>query len=74
MENNKSYSTELEVGKKKVKIIFEIPYTADAKDTDRFEQMLKSMYLNKIQTGSLQSGLSAGPFLTPRGKGEISHE
>lgn len=74
MENNKSYSTELEVGRKKVKIIFEIPCTVDAKDADRFEQMLKSMYLNKIQTVSLQSGLSAEPFLTPSGKGEMSHE
>lgn len=52
MENVETYSEELEIGKKKVKITLEFPYTVDPKDADRFEHMLKEVYLNKIQNGS----------------------
>lgn len=51
MENMETYSKEVELGKKKVKITLEFPCTADPKDTDRFEHMLKEVYLDKIQKG-----------------------
>ena len=46
-----TYSEKVEIGKKKVKITLEFPYTVDPKDADRFEHMLKEVYLNKIQKG-----------------------
>jgi hypothetical protein len=54
IEKFETYSEELEVNKKKVKITLEFPYTVDPKDAKRFEHMLKSLYLNKIKTGSLK--------------------
>ena len=84
MENMETSSQELEVSKnKKIKITLEFPYKADPRDVKQFEHMLKSIYLNKIQTGSLQKGLSAVPFPSPNGKtgkcetssqGGIGHE
>lgn len=74
MENMETYSEELKIGKKKVKITIEFPYTVEPKDADRFEHMLKEVYLNKLQKGSLQSSLQAISFLTPKGKGGMNHE
>lgn len=74
MENMETYSEEVEIGKKKVRITLEFPYTVDPKDADRFEHMLKEVYLNKIQKGSLQSSLQAVSFPTPRGKCEINSQ
>lgn len=73
-DNMETYSEELEIGKKKVRITLEFPYTVDPKDADRFEHMLKEVYLNKIQKGSLQSSLQAVSFPTPRGKCEINSQ
>lgn len=53
--NLDAYSEELEIGKKKVRITLEFPYTVDPKDADRFEHMLKEVYMNKIQKGSLRN-------------------
>ena len=67
-----TYSEEVEIGKKKVRITLEFPYKDDPKDADRFEHMLKEVYLNKIQKGSLQSKIQAVSFPTPTGKCETS--
>ena len=72
MQNMETYSEEVEIGKKKVKITLEFPYTVDPKDADRFEHMLKEIYMNKIKKGSVQSSLNAVPFPTPEGKCEVS--
>lgn len=74
MENMETYSEELEIGKKKVKITLEFPYTVDPKDADRFEHMLKDVYMNNLQKGYLQSGSQAVSFPIPRGKGGMNHE
>lgn len=68
MENMETYSEELEIGKKKVRITLEFPCTVDPKDADRFEHMLKEVYLNKIQKGSLQSNFQAVSFPTSKGE------
>lgn len=68
MENMETYSEEVEIGKKKVRITLEFPHTVDPRDADRFEHMLKEVYLNKIQKGSLQSNFQAVSFPTPEGK------
>lgn len=57
--NMETYSREQTIGKKKVKITLEFPHTVDPKDADRFEHMLKEIYLNKIQTGYLQTSFHA---------------
>ena len=62
MENMDTYSKEAELGKKKVKITLEFPRTVDPKKADRFEHMLKEIYLNKIQKGYLQSRFHAVSF------------
>ena len=46
----------------------------DPKDVDRFEHILKEVYLNKIQKGSLQSDFQAVSFPTPKGKCETSSQ
>lgn len=74
MENMETYSEELEIGKKKVRITLEFPYTVDPKDADRFEHMVKDVYMNNLQKGYLQSGSQAVSFPIPRGKGGMSHE
>ena len=74
MENMETYSEELEIGKKKVRITLEFPYTVDPKDADRFEHMVKDVYMNNLQKGYLQSGAQAVSFPIPRGKGGMSHE
>lgn len=74
MENMETYSKEIEIGKKKVKITLEFPCTVEPKDADRFERMLKEVYLNKIQRGSLQRSLHAVSFPTPKGKCETSSQ
>lgn len=68
MQNMETYSREIMQGNKKVHITLEFPYTVDPKDADRFEHMLKEVYLSKIQKGSLQRGLQAVSFPTPKGK------
>lgn len=68
MENMETYSEEVEIGKKKVRITLEFPYTVEPKDAERFEHMLKEVYLNKIQKGSLQSNFQAVSFPTPKGE------
>ena len=73
-DNMETYSEELEIGKKKVKITIEFPYTVDPRDADRFEHMLKEVYLNKLQKGSLQSDFQAVSFPTPKGKCETSSQ
>ena len=75
--NMETYSTEQTIGKKKVKITLEFPHTVDPKDADRFEHILKAIYLNKIQTGSLQRSFQAVSFPSPNGEntqGGMSHE
>lgn len=57
--NMETYSREQTIGKKRVKITLEFPYTVDPKDADRFEHMLKEIYLNKIQKGYLQTSFHA---------------
>lgn len=74
MENMETYSEELEIGKKKVRITLEFPYTVDPKDADRFEHMLKDVYMNKLQKGYLQSGSQAVSFPIQKGKGGMNHE
>lgn len=74
MENMETYSEEVEIGKKKVRITLEFPYTVEPKDAERFEHMLKEVYLNKIQKGSLQSNFQAVSFPTPKGKCETSSQ
>lgn len=49
MEDMETYSEELEIGKKKVRIILEFPCTVESKDISFFEHMLKEIYLNKMQ-------------------------
>lgn len=49
MEDVETYSEELEIGKKKVRITLEFPYTVDPKDINFFEHMIKEVYLNKMQ-------------------------
>lgn len=68
MENMDTYSKEVEIGKKKVRITLEFPCTVDPKDSDRFEHMLKEVYLNKLQKGSLQSNSQAVSFPIPKGE------
>lgn len=63
-----THSQELEVGKKKVKITIEFPCTVDPKDADRFEHMLKEIYMNKIQKEYLQTSFHAVPCPPPKGK------
>ena len=72
MQNMETYSQEIVQENKKVQITLEFPYTVDPKDVKRFEHMLKEVYLNKIQKGSLQRSLQAVSFPTPRGKCESS--
>ena len=72
MENMETYSEEVEVGKKKVKITLEFPYTVDPSDAARFEYMLKEIYLNKIKIGSVQRSLNAVSFPTLKGQCESS--
>mgnify|MGYP004487209449 CR=1 FL=1 len=80
MENMETYSNEVDLGNKKVHITLEFPYTVDTNDAKRFEHMLKEVYLNKIQIGSLQRSSQAVSFPTPKGKcetssqGGVSHE
>lgn len=49
MEEYETYSTEIEIKKRKVKATLEFPCTVDPKDADRFEHMLKEIYMNQIQ-------------------------
>lgn len=77
MENMDTYSKEAKLGKKKVKITLEFPYTVDPKDAERFEHMLKEIYLNKVKKGSLQTSFQAVSFPTPKGEntqGGMSYE
>ena len=68
MQNMETYSQEIVQGNKKVQITLEFPYTVDPNDAKRFEHMLKEVYLNKIQKGSLQRSLQAVSFPTPKGE------
>lgn len=70
MENMETYSKEIEPGYKKVKITIEFPTTTDPKDTDLFENMLKEVYLDKIQKGYLQSKFNAISFPPQKEKEE----
>lgn len=72
MQNMETYSQVIVQGNKKVHITLEFPYTVDTKDAERFEYMLKEVYLNKIQIGSLQRSSQAVSFPTPKGKCETS--
>ena len=74
MENMETYSEEVEIGKKKVRITLEFPCTVDPKDADRFEHMLKDVYMNNLQKGYLQRDFQAVSFPTPRGKCETSSQ
>lgn len=44
-----AYSEEVEIGKKKVNITVEFPYTADTNEKEGLEFMLKEIYLDKIR-------------------------
>lgn len=68
MQNMETYSREIAQGNKKVHITLEFPYTVDPRDADRFEHMLKEVYLSKIQKGSLQRSSQAVSFPTPKGE------
>ena len=68
MQNMETYSQEIVQGNKKVHITLEFPYTVDPNDAKRFEHMLKEVYLNKIQIGSLQRSSQAVSFPPPKGK------
>lgn len=74
MQNMETYSQEIVQENKKVHITLEFPYTVDPKDAKRFEHMLKEVYLDKIQRGSLQRSLQAVSFPTPKGKCETSSQ
>lgn len=74
MENMETYSEEVEIGKKKVRITLEFPYTVDPKDADRFEHMLKDVYMNNLQKGYLQRDFQAVSFSIPKGKCETSSQ
>ena len=69
-----TYTEELQINKKKVKLTLEFPHTVDPRDAARFEHMLKEIYLNKIKKSSLQVSLHAVPYPSPRGKEENDHE
>ena len=49
MEEYETYSTEIEIKRKKIKVTLEFPCTVDPKDADRFEHILKEIYMNQIQ-------------------------
>ena len=74
MQNMETYSQEIVQGNKKVHITLEFPYTVDPNDAKRFEHMLKEVYLNKIQKGSLQRSSQAVSFPPPKGKCETSSQ
>lgn len=67
-DNMETYSEELRIGKKKVKITLDFPHTVGLKDADRFEHMMKEIYLNKIQKNYLQTSFHAIPCPPPKGK------
>ena len=69
-DNMETYSEEVRIGKKKVKITLEFPSTVDPINADRFEHMLKEVYLNKLQKGSLQSIFQAVSFQPQKRKEE----
>ena len=69
MEEYETYSTEIEMKKKKVKITLEFPYTVDPKDADRFEHMLKEIYMDQIQKVFPQMTYQALSFHAPVGGG-----
>lgn len=83
MQSMEAYSNDIKYRSKKAHITLEFPYTVDPKDAERFEHMLKEVYLSKIQKGSLQRSIQAVSFQPPKGKcshcetnsqGGMSHE
>ena len=69
-----TYSQEIVQGNKKVQITLEFPYTVDPRDADRFEHMLKEVYLNKIQKGLYKGVYKRYHSQPQKGKGGMSHE
>lgn len=65
MEDYETYSEEIEVGKKTVKLTVQFPSTVDSKDANQFEQMLKSLCLRKIETGVYAKGFIRGNIYHP---------
>lgn len=73
-DNMETYSEEVEIGKKKVRITLEFPCTVDPKDAQKFEHMLKDVYMNNLQKGYLQRDFQAVSFSIPKGKCETSSQ
>ena len=71
MKNVETYSKEIELGKKKLKITLEFPQQSEQADTACFERTLKELYIGKLQNGSLQKSLSALTSSTLKGEKEI---
>ena len=61
-DHMETYSEELEIGKKKVKITIDFPYTVDPRDAERFEHMLKEIYLNIGSSTKRDSNSYIGAF------------
>ena len=73
--NPYSYTEEIKHQNKRVNITLEFPYTVDPKDADRFEHMLKEVYLNKLKKG-LDGRAYHAVYSSPKLKteGETDHE
>ena len=70
MKNMEAYSEEVKLGNKSVKITLEFPISVDPKDAERFERNLRQVYINRVQTGSLQMTYSAVHSTPLNGKSE----
>ena len=70
MKNMEAYSEEVKLGNKSVKITLEFPISVDPKDAERFERNLRQVYINRVQTGSLQMAYSAVHSTPLNGKSE----
>ena len=67
MQNMETYSQEIVQGNKKVQITLEFPYTVDPRDADRFEHMLKEVYLNKNSNRVFTKEFTSGIIPNPKG-------
>ena len=70
MKNMEAYSEEVKLGNKSVKITLEFPISVDPKDAERFERNLRQVYINRVQTRSLQMAYSAVHSTPLNGKSE----
>jgi hypothetical protein len=70
MKNMETYSEEVKLGNKSVKITLEFPCKVDQKDIERFEENMRQIYLYNIQTRSGQMACSAVHSTPLNGKSE----